>query len=30
VIMRGYCEGPGTARIGFGECRGMIVGSDAS
>jgi fumarylacetoacetase len=30
VIMRGYCEGPGTVRIGFGECRGMIVGSDAS
>jgi fumarylacetoacetase len=29
VIMRGYCEGPGTVRIGFGECRGMIVGSDA-
>lgn len=25
VIMRGYCEGPGTARIGFGECRGFIV-----
>jgi fumarylacetoacetase len=25
VIMRGYCERPGTARIGFGECRGVIV-----
>ncbi len=25
VIMRGYCERPGTARIGFGECRGMIL-----
>ena len=25
VIMRGYCERPGTARIGFGECRGLIV-----
>jgi fumarylacetoacetase len=25
VIMRGYCEVPGTARIGFGECRGVIV-----
>lgn len=25
VIMRGYCERPGTARIGFGECRGIIV-----
>jgi fumarylacetoacetase len=27
VIMRGYCERPGTTRIGFGECRGVIVGS---
>ena len=25
VIMRGYCERPGTTRIGFGECRGIIV-----
>ncbi len=25
VIMRGYCERPGTARIGFGECRGVVV-----
>lgn len=25
VIMRGYCERPGTTRIGFGECRGVIV-----
>jgi fumarylacetoacetase len=25
VIMRGYCERPGTARIGLGECRGVIV-----
>ncbi len=25
VIMRGHCERPGTARIGFGECRGQIV-----
>ncbi|MGC8711046.1 MAG: fumarylacetoacetase [Leptodesmis sp.] len=24
VIMRGYCEKPGFARIGFGECRGVI------
>ncbi len=24
VIMRGYCEQPGFARIGFGECRGVI------
>jgi fumarylacetoacetase len=25
VIMRGYCERPGTVRIGFGECRGTVV-----
>jgi fumarylacetoacetase len=25
VIMRGYCERPGTTRIGFGECRGLVV-----
>jgi fumarylacetoacetase len=25
VIMRGYCEHPGAARIGFGECRGVIL-----
>jgi fumarylacetoacetase len=25
VILRGYCERPGTARIGFGECRGTIA-----
>jgi fumarylacetoacetase len=25
VIMRGFCERPGFARIGFGECRGTIV-----
>ena len=25
VIMRGYCERPGTARIGFGECRGVVI-----
>lgn len=25
IIMRGFCERPGFARIGFGECRGMIV-----
>lgn len=24
VIMRGYCERDGAARIGFGECRGLI------
>jgi fumarylacetoacetase len=27
VIMRGYCEREGAVRIGFGECRGMIVGA---
>ena len=25
VILRGWCEGPGKARIGFGECRGRIL-----
>ena len=24
VIMRGYCEGEGAVRIGFGECRGRV------
>ena len=24
IIMRGYCEKEGTARIGFGECRGVV------
>lgn len=27
VIMKGYCERPGHTRIGFGECRGLIVPS---
>ncbi|MCB1055495.1 MAG: fumarylacetoacetate hydrolase family protein, partial [Acidobacteria bacterium] len=27
VILRGYCERDGYVRIGFGECRGRIVGS---
>jgi fumarylacetoacetase len=27
VVMRGYCERPGAARIGFGECRGLIMPS---
>ncbi len=26
VIMRGYCEQEGCARVGFGECRGKVVG----
>ena len=25
VIMQGYCERPGTARVGFGECRGIVL-----
>jgi fumarylacetoacetase len=25
VIMRGYCEREGAVRIGFGECRGMVL-----
>jgi len=27
VIFRGWCEKEGWARIGFGECRGLIVPS---
>ncbi|MBA3946036.1 MAG: fumarylacetoacetase [Herpetosiphonaceae bacterium] len=26
IVMHGYCERPGTRRIGFGECRGIIRG----
>lgn len=26
VIMRGWCERAGARRIGFGECRGIVVG----
>jgi len=25
VILRGYCERDGFARIGFGECRGTVL-----
>jgi fumarylacetoacetase len=25
VILRGYCERPGYKRIGFGECRGIVL-----
>jgi fumarylacetoacetase len=25
VILRGWCEGGGAARIGLGECRGVIL-----
>ncbi|HEV7644498.1 MAG TPA: fumarylacetoacetase [Pyrinomonadaceae bacterium] len=28
VIMRGYCEREGFRRIGFGECRGIILPAD--
>ena len=27
VIFRGFCERPGFARIGFGECRGSVLGA---
>jgi fumarylacetoacetase len=27
VILRGWCERPGSARIGFGECRGTVLPS---
>jgi fumarylacetoacetase len=29
VVMRGTCEREGAARIGFGECRGIVVGATA-
>lgn len=25
VVLRGWCEKPGAARIGFGECRGQVL-----
>jgi fumarylacetoacetase len=25
VVLRGWCEQPGFRRIGFGECRGLIL-----
>ncbi len=25
IILRGWCEAPGAARIGFGDCRGTVV-----
>jgi fumarylacetoacetase len=28
VILRGHCEREGFARIGFGECRGEVTGTD--
>jgi fumarylacetoacetase len=27
VVLRGYCEAPGKRRIGFGECRGVVLPS---
>jgi hypothetical protein len=24
VIMRGFCKRPGYARVGFGECTGIV------
>ncbi len=27
VILKGHCERPGVRRIGFGECRGMVLGA---
>jgi fumarylacetoacetase len=27
VVMTGWCERPGYARIGFGECRGVVLGA---
>ena len=29
VIFRGWCEAPGAARIGFGECRGTVLPAGA-
>ena len=29
VILRGWCEAPGAARIGFGECRGTVLAAVA-
>ncbi len=28
IIMKGFCEGDGFRRIGFGECRGMVLPAD--
>jgi fumarylacetoacetase len=28
IIFRGFCEKPGAARIGFGECRAVILPSE--
>ena len=28
IIMKGYCEREGFRRIGFGECRGMVLPAD--
>jgi fumarylacetoacetase len=30
VILRGWCERPGLARVGFGECRGLVLAAAAA
>ncbi|MFT6590326.1 MAG: fumarylacetoacetase, partial [Rhodoferax sp.] len=27
IILRGYCQRAGFRRIGFGECRGTVLGA---
>jgi fumarylacetoacetase len=29
VMIRGWCEGPGAARIGFGTCVGTVLPANA-
>ena len=29
VILRGYCQKKGSVRIGFGECRGIVMSADS-
>lgn len=29
VMLRGFCDRPGSARIGFGECRGQVLAARA-
>ena len=30
VVLRGWCEKPGAARVGFGECRGQVLPAKTS
>ena len=30
VVLRGWCEKPGAARLGFGECRGQVLPAKTS